>query len=270
MVPPAGSPLRAIAIVPARLSSTRLPRKMLLRDTGRYLFEHTVRNIARSPRIDRVLLATDSDEIVTAAAEVGIEAVMTSAAHRSGTDRVHEAAEILSARGEGPWDVIVNVQGDEPDLPGVDVETLIDAFADPAVELATLYAAVESEREALDPSVVKVVRDAAGNALYFSRAPIPSLDHPSRPSSLEDGLRALRRHIGVYAFRPDALDRFCSLAPGTLEQAESLEQLRWIEAGRPLRVVEASQTTVGIDTPEHYALFVERHQSPNSVETNTP
>jgi len=264
---PPGRIPSAVAIVPARLGSTRLPRKMLLRDTGRYLFEHTVRNVERSPFVERVVLATDSEEIVAAAREVGLEALLTSPEHPSGTDRVHEAVEQLAARKEGTFEVVVNVQGDEPELPLRDLETLVLAFADPAVDMATLRARIVRDEDARDPSVVKVVVDAAGNALYFSRSPIPSLDHPSRPMQRNaPGLAGMRRHVGVYAYRPRALARFCALPPGALERTESLEQLRWLEAGGKIRVLEASGQTVGIDTAEHYALFVERQKQPGPLE----
>ncbi|MEW6074334.1 MAG: 3-deoxy-manno-octulosonate cytidylyltransferase [Planctomycetota bacterium] len=246
----------ALAVVPARLGSTRLPRKMLLRDTGRYLFEHTVRNAERCALLERVVLATDSAEIMRAAQEVGVTAIATSPDHPSGTDRVAEAHRSLLAAGEGPWDVVVNVQGDEPELPPADLELLIGAFAEAAVEIATLSAPIATREEALDPGIVKVVTDARGEALYFSRSPIPSLDHPSRPMAPgAPGLAGLRRHLGVYAFRPTALAFFCALPRGGLEATESLEQLRWLEAGRRMRVLPASRLTLGIDTAEHYAAF---------------
>lgn len=240
---------RALAVVPARIGSTRLPRKMLLRETGRYLFEHTVGSLEQVPELARVVLATDSDEILAAAREVGIEALATSPLHPSGTDRVHEAWRLLAARGEGPFDVVVNVQGDEPELPARDVSLLLSAFADPEVELATLAAPVRTRAEAEDPSVVKVVCDAAGDALYFSRAPIPA-----RGASA-GGEPVRLRHVGVYAFRPAALERFCALPPGRLERAESLEQLRWLEGGGRIRVLEVAHAPPGIDTHEHYEAF---------------
>ena len=258
---------RALAIVPARLGSTRMPRKMLRRETGRYLFEHTVRNTERATSIERVVLATDADEIVRAAAEVGVEVVLTSTDHPSGTDRVHEAWNILAQRGDADFDVVVNVQGDEPDLPLADLDLLVAAFADDEVEIATLSAPVTAREEALDPSVVKVVRDARGDALYFSRAAVPSFEHPSRPMRAgAPGLRAVERHIGVYGFRPDALARFCALPQGALEATENLEQLRWLEAGRRMRVLAASETTYGIDTEEDYAAFVARTRNENEGE----
>jgi 3-deoxy-manno-octulosonate cytidylyltransferase (CMP-KDO synthetase) len=263
---------RALAIVPARLGSTRLPGKMLLRETGRYLFEHTVRNTQTCPAIERVLLATDSQEILDAAAEVGIEALATSDRHVSGTDRVHEAWRVLSERGEGPWDVVVNIQGDEPELPEADLALLVGAFADPAVEIATLCAPLSCQEDALDPSVVKVVVDRSGDALYFSRSAIPSLHHPSRPMHPDSpGWRGLKRHIGGYAFRPHALTRFCELSTGTLEATESLEQLRWLENGGKMRVIQASQLTTGIDTREQYEAFLGRLSSGKPLQqSHTP
>ncbi len=243
---------RALAIVPARLGSSRLPRKVLLRETGAYLFEHTVRNAERSPAIERVVLATDSDEVEKAARSVDVEAIPTSPDHSSGTDRVREAYDVLAAREGARWPVVVNVQADEPELEPEHLSALIRAFADPEVELATLAAPV-AEGEAEDPAAVKVVTGAGGDALYFSRSPIPSVSH-GRGGALAPVLR----HVGVYAFRPEALAAFCDLPPGRLEVTESLEQLRWLEVGRPLRVLRIAAAPPGIDTPEDYRAFVER------------
>ncbi len=252
-LPRAGRALRALALVPARLSSTRLPRKMLLRESGRYLFEHTVRAVQASRAIERVCLATDSEEIGRAAAEVGIEAVLTSPELASGTERVHAAHELLSGRGLGPWDVVVNVQGDEPELPGESLDPLVQAFADPSVELASLCTPLAAE-EAADPSIVKVVLDGRGDALYFSRAPIPGTAAGQRASGH-------LRHVGVYAFRPQALRRFSALPRGRLEALEGLEQLRWLEAGGKIRMLETPHVAVGIDTAEHYARFLVRQRA---------
>ncbi|NOT31049.1 MAG: 3-deoxy-manno-octulosonate cytidylyltransferase [Planctomycetes bacterium] len=251
--------LRALAVVPARLGSSRLARKMLLRDSGRYLFEHTVLGVRRARALARVVLATDSTEILAAAHEVGIEALLTSSAHASGTDRVHEAFELLLARGEGPFDVVLNVQGDEPEVLGETLDPLIGAFAAPEVELATLCTPLPDERDAQDPSIVKVVLDSNGDALYFSRAPIPGL----APTLRAHAPAPFQRHVGVYAFRPAALRRFCSLPRGVLEARESLEQLRWLEAGLRIRVLATATGSVGIDTPEHYAQFLVRERSRN-------
>lgn len=255
---------RAVAIVPARLGSTRLARKMLLCETGLYLFEHTARRALACPAIERVVVATDSDEVLAAAAEVGLEALATSERHRSGTDRVEEAARILAKRGEGGFDVIVNVQGDEAELPPEDLSTLLAAFLDPAVELATLAAPLESESALADPNVVKVVCDRAGDALYFTRAAVGRhAAHAGGGTSLDHAAH----HVGVYAFRPGALERFCALPPGRLERAENLEQLRWLEAGGRIRVLPASRAGSGIDTEEQYRAFVARTRVSNPAST---
>ena len=251
---PSGA-LRAVAIVPARLGSTRLPRKVLLRDTGRYLFEATVRNAEGARSLERVVLATDSAEVARAAREVGVEALETDPACPSGTDRVRAALAKLLAAGEGPWDVVLNVQGDEPELDPADLDRLVASFADPAVELATLAAPLEDPEEARQTSVVKVVCDAAGDALYFSRAAVPCGAH-ARPGA--DPRGALRRHVGVYAFRPAALERFCALRSSRLEAIENLEQLRWLEAGGRIRVLSVARAPRGIDTPEDYAAYAAR------------
>jgi 3-deoxy-manno-octulosonate cytidylyltransferase (CMP-KDO synthetase) len=257
--PREGERLRALAIVPARLGSRRLARKMLLDDTGAPLFEHTARNVLRCRVIQRVVVATDAEQVLECARAAGLEAVATRADHASGTDRCEEALSIVGAQG---WDVVANVQGDEPELDPADLERLVAAFADPGVELATLAGPLAQDDHAR-PQVVKVVRDARGDALYFSRAPIPY-----RPAAGEEAAYAradapawstqAHRHVGVYAFRPAALRAFCALPRGALEALENLEQLRWLEAGRRMRVVEAKSVPLGIDTREDYDAFVER------------
>lgn len=247
--------LRAVVIVPARLGSTRLARKMLLRDTGQYLFEATARNAARARSVEAVVLAVDAPELLSAAREVGLEAVETDPAHQSGTDRVREAYARLVDAGRGPFDVVLNVQGDEPELEPADLDRLLAAFEDAAVELATLAGPLENDAEFASPSVVKVVTDARGDALYFTRAPVPAAPHP-RPGTELRGAR--RRHVGVYAFRPAALERFCALPVGRLEALENLEQLRWLEAGGRIRVVDVPRVPRGIDTAEDYAAYVAR------------
>ncbi len=256
---PPPSRTRAVAIVPARLGSTRMQRKMLRRDTGQYLFEHTVRNAERAGSLDAVHLATDSEEIAAAAREVGVSVVMTSAELRSGSDRVHAALGILREREGLEWDVVVNVQGDEPELPPEALDELVAAFADPAVEMATLACPLADPRELADPNVVKVVTDARGRALYFSRAPIPARAHPDAGAgSAADDPPGLR-HVGVYAFRPAALARFCGLPAGRLERVESLEQLRWLEAGGSIDVRLLERAPRDINTEEQYREFAARH-----------
>jgi len=245
-------PVRAIALIPARLASTRLPRKMLLEETGLPLVVHTARNVAASGLFARVAVAVDADEVEQAVRVHGFEAIRTRVEHPSGTDRVREAWELLAAGGEHA-DVLVGVQGDEPDLEADDLARLVAAFADPAVEMATLCAPLDDARAFEAGSVVKVVRDTRGDALYFSRAPIPAAGHDRG-----DARAPILRHVGVYAYRPKALVRFTELPRGVLEQRESLEQLRWLEAGFRMRVVDARRAPRGIDTLEDYRAFVTR------------
>ena len=246
-----------LVVVPARLSSTRLPRKMLLRETGQYLFEHTARNALRAERVRAVWVAVDDASVAEAATEVGLRALETDPAHPSGTDRVREAAQKLRESGAlEERDIVVNVQGDEPELAPGDLDALLAAFEDPEVDIATLWAPIGSAREAEDPASVKLVLDARGRALYFSRSRLPSLAHPS--AQADPSAPHGRRHVGVYAFRLAALERCCALAVGRLERAEGLEQLRWLEAGESIHVLEASAAPPGIDTADDYAAFVQR------------
>lgn len=232
---------------------------MLLRETGRYLFEHTVTNLRNAKSLCRIVLATDCAQILEAAESVGIETILTSERHPSGTDRIHEALHGLLERGNSPWDVILNVQGDEPELPVRDVDRLVLAFRDPEVELATLGRPMRSGEDVSDPNLVKVVVDQNRDAIYFSRSRIPFQANPPSPARGEiRELPSLRCHIGVYAFRPSALDRFCSLPTGHLEKTENLEQLRWLENGGRIRVVDSAHAAKGIDTREDYVSFRDR------------
>lgn len=262
-----GEPPRAWALIPARLGSTRLPRKMLLDATGLPLCVHSARNAAAAGTFERVALAVDHAELLDSAARHGIEAVLTSPEHQSGTDRILEAYRRLAAGLEPAElpEVLVNVQGDEPELDPADLAALVRRLADPEVQLATLFTPLTNAGELERPEVVKLVASRAGRALYFSRAPIPARGHGPGPSlgsaadpALEPGL--FKRHIGVYAFRPASLERFCALPQSALECIERLEQLRWLEDGGAIHLLAASRPTRGIDTAEDYAAFVERQR----------
>ena len=251
---------RALAIIPARLSSSRLARKMLLEAHGLPLFAHTVRNARASGAFARVVLATDAPEILERARALSIEAVLTRADHTSGTDRVHEAWRALAAAGERA-EVVVNVQGDEPELDPRDLAALVAAFCEAGVRAATLAVALEDAALAASPHVVKVVVDRRGDALYFSRAAIPASGHAGADSGRETHKTVHQRHVGVYAFAPAALEQFCALPRGVYEMRENLEQLRWLEAGEKMRVVAATRVPEGIDTQADFERFVERLHS---------
>ncbi len=228
--------MKAIAIIPARLASTRLARKMLRPIAGEPLVGHVYRAVRASPLLEDVIIATDSEEIMALCRQQGWNARMTSNQHRSGTERVQEVSNSVGA------DVYVNVQGDEPMTRPEHIATLLEIMRDPAVEVGTLMTPA-AEVDINNPSAVKVVTDAEGRALYFSRATIP------HDRDAAGGSRCFK-HLGFYAYRKPALDRFCSLPESGLERSERLEQLRFLENGIPIHVAETPFDTVGVDTEE--------------------
>lgn len=231
----------AVAVIPARWASSRFPGKPVAELAGEPMIVHVVRRAREAAAVDHVIVATDDRRIADAAASAGAEAVMTGD-HPSGTDRVAAA---VSGRTE--WKVIVNLQGDEPLLNGENIDVLVAGLlAEPGVGISTLCRPLEKER-ARDPNAVKVVRDARRRALYFSRSPIP---YP-RDAAMAERLWAL--HLGIYGFRCEALAEFVALPPSDLERAEALEQLRALENGLPILVLDAPHPAIGVDTPEDLA-----------------
>ncbi len=243
--------MRTLIVIPARYGAIRLPGKPLLRDTGRYLVQHVYEQARGSRLAGRVVVATDDQRICLACEEFGAETVLTPAACPSGTDRVAAAVRALPGT---PFELVVNVQGDEPEMAPGNVDALIDLMARTDAPMGTL--AVESERreEWTSSAAVKVVRDGAARALYFSRAPIPH-----RRGAGDSGFPGrFLKHLGIYAYRRGFLDTIVTLPPSPLEQTEMLEQLRVLEAGFPIAVGIAVSDSNGIDTPEQYAAFVAR------------
>ena len=229
--------MNAVAVIPARYASTRLPGKPLLDICGKPLIQHVWETVSRARGLDEVVVATDDMRIAHAVQAFGGKVCMTSPDCRSGSDRVREVAASLAA------DVYVNVQGDEPLLEASAIERLRDVFTeDASVQVATLCSRI-SEEQARSPHQVKVVRDHAGNALYFSRAPLPFVRESGESTEFLG-------HVGIYAYRTDALRGFASLPFSPLERAEKLEQLRFLQAGIPVRVLEVPPMGVGVDTPE--------------------
>jgi 3-deoxy-manno-octulosonate cytidylyltransferase (CMP-KDO synthetase) len=239
----------AVVVIPARMASTRLPGKPLLRRTGKYLVQHTWEQARRVRGASAVVVATDDQRVADAVRGFGGEAVMTSPDCPSGTDRVAEAV------AERTEDLVVNVQGDEPEFDVASVEALLEAMrGDPSLPLGTL-AVVASDEERERPSAVKVVVDREGDALYFSRSAIP-FHRDLRPG--ETPVPPVLRHVGIYVFRREAVRAFARLSPTPLEQAEKLEQLRALEHGWRIRVLTGRRAPPGIDTPEDYESFVRR------------
>ncbi len=235
-------PRRVLAIIPARLGSERLPRKPLHLLAGRPLIEWVWRRVRGFPALDRVIVATDSEEVVAACRAMGAEVALTSPDHTSGTER---AAELMSGPEYAGYDVVVNVQGDEPFIAEEQVvraAELTDRF-----DVGTVATPVRTLSAWRDPAVVKVVRGEDGRALYFSRAPIPHV-RGREPTAEELGSPDFLRHIGVYAYTPAALARWVRHPAGALERLERLEQLRALAAGLTVGVGLVAETEGGVDT----------------------
>ncbi|MBR1122946.1 3-deoxy-manno-octulosonate cytidylyltransferase [Bradyrhizobium lablabi] len=229
---------RALVLIPARMAATRLPGKPLLDIAGLPMIVHVLRR-AEAAGIGRVAVATDTPEIAAAVQAHGGEAVMTRADHPSGSDRIFEAVEILDPGRK--IEIVVNLQGDFPTISPGNIRDVLPPLADPAVDIATLAAEIHTEEEALNPNVVKAVGSPIGGrrlrALYFTRATAPTGDGPRY------------HHIGLYAYRRAALERFVALPPSPLEKQEKLEQLRALEAGMRIDVTIVDTVPRGVDTP---------------------
>ncbi len=228
-------PMKVIAVIPARLASTRLPRKMLRQIAGIPLLARVYAGVRQCSLLDQVIVATDSEEILRFCEKNGFVAHLTSGSHKSGTERVHEISTAIRA------DVYLNIQGDEPMTRPEHIDALIAIMSGAGVQVGTLKT-LAAEVDIANPSAVKVVTDAAGRALYFSRATIP---HD------RDGIRPqYYKHLGFYGYRKDALDKFVHWPESALERSERLEQLRFLENGIPICVGETPFDTVGIDTED--------------------
>ena len=234
---------KVVVVIPARYGSTRLPGKPLVMLAGKPMIQRVYERAKLAKRADQVIVATDDERIVKAVEEFGGEARLTRPDHRTGTERVAEVA----AHVEG--DVIVNVQGDEPLLDPAAVDTAVTSLLEePQASIATVATPIQKPGDIMDPNVVKTVLDFEGNALYFSRAPIPWVR--------DSGSKVLARHLkhlGLYVFQRDMLLEYPTLPPGELERIEQLEQLRWMENGWKIRVAEVEHDAVSVDVPEDVA-----------------
>jgi 3-deoxy-manno-octulosonate cytidylyltransferase (CMP-KDO synthetase) len=245
--------MEIVAVIPARFASTRLPGKPLLSATGRPLIQHVYEAARRAKRLNRIIVATDDTRIAEAVTAFGGEVVMTRADHATGTDRVAEVAlGLMTTR------VIVNLQGDEPEVSGTALDCVVELLdQDPEAPMATLATPIRSESVYRDPACVKVVCSERGRALYFSRSPIPFYrDGFPDPATAPRPLGYL--HLGLYAYRRDFLLRLASIPSSRWEAAEKLEQLRVLDAGYPIAVGVVDEPSIGIDTPEDYHRFVAR------------
>lgn len=246
-------PSTSYIVIPARLASTRLPRKLLLRETGKPLIQHTYEAALRACRPEGVCVAADHDEILNAVRAFGGRAELTNPDCASGTDRVAELASRLSDA-----DIIVNVQGDEPELAGESIDEAIRVLEEqPDVPMSTLATPIRDRQKLMATSCVKVVVDRRCRALYFSRSPIP-FAREWRNELLDADPPLFLQHIGLYAYRREFLLRLAQLPPSSMEQVEKLEQLRVLEAGYPIAVAIVPRAATGIDTPQDYHAFVQR------------
>lgn len=248
----AGVYMSVAAIIPARYASTRFPGKPLANATGRYLIQHVYERASQAPSVDLCIVATDDERIAAAVRSFGGRAVMTRPDHASGTDRIAEVVRGLPA---GEAEIVLNVQGDEPEIEPQALERLVARLrAAPDCPMATLACPFPADADPRDPNCVKVVHNAAGRALYFSRSPIP---YP-REEGEAAGAGCSLLHLGVYAYRRDFLLRLASWPPGRLERIERLEQLRVLENGCEIAVEVIERAFAGVDTPADYERFVAR------------
>lgn len=264
--------MTTVAVIPARYASARFPGKPLANETGKYLIQHVYERASQAKRIDRVIVGTDDARIVSGVASFGGEVRLTRDDHPTGTARV---AEVMDTLGLAPSDVVLNVQGDEPELdPKILDELVVSLEQAPHQDgIATLAAPFDDDGPAsgpgspLDPNCVKVVVGSDGRAMYFSRSLIP---YPRDTQGVVDKPSRWLLHLGVYAFRVDTLRRISGLRSGSAahrhfggaDAAESLEQLDWLERGLSIRVVRVAHAHAGVDTPDEYAAFVRRMNAP--------
>jgi 3-deoxy-manno-octulosonate cytidylyltransferase (CMP-KDO synthetase) len=245
-----------VIIIPARLASTRLPRKLLLDETGKPLIQHTVEAAKTSRSAERVIVAADDQELVSCVENFGGEAWLTDSRHPCGTDRIAEVAAKLP-----DYDLIVNVQGDEPELAGSAIDLAISVFSErPEAQMATLATPIRDRASLESPHCVKVVTDQENRALYFSRAPIPFV-RDWDDGCLSHQPACFLQHIGLYVYRREFLLEISKAPPCVNEKLESLEQLRALYRGVPIHVRRIDHSARGIDTPEDYRAFVRRNAS---------
>jgi 3-deoxy-manno-octulosonate cytidylyltransferase (CMP-KDO synthetase) len=235
--------MNVVAVIPARYDSTRFPGKPLAPIAGKPMVQHVFERAKAAQRVGRVVIATDDERILRAVAEFGGDAVMTRSDHRSGTERMAEVATQIEA------DIYVNVQGDEPLMDPAAIDAVVAALEeDDSVKVGTVCVPVAEPAQIMDPNVVKVVVDFQGDALYFTRAPVPWVRDEKQAVG-----QFHRKHLGLYAYRRETLLEFPTLPPGDLEKLEQLEQLRLLENGYRIRVVETERDSIGVDVEQDIA-----------------
>lgn len=227
-----------LAVIPARYASTRFPGKPLVDVQGKPMIQRVYESVIKSDLFTEVVVATDDERIVKVAESFGAKVVLTSKEHESGTDRCGEVIQLL----QNEFDIVVNIQGDEPMVNPLQLKELVDVFKNPQAQIATLKSFITNEEDIANPNVVKVVTSKDGKALYFSRSTIPY--------NRNNTVVPYFKHIGLYAYTSDTLKKITQLSLGELEKFESLEQLRWLENGYNIYVAVSNFKNIGIDTPE--------------------
>ena len=231
------------AVIPARYASTRFPGKPLALIKGKSMLQRVYEQANHSTSLFEIIIATDHDAIALHANSFGAKVVMTSPHHASGTDRIAEVMDLINP----PCDIVINIQGDEPFIDPEQINKLCAAFEDTHVDIATMAKPITESSDYLNSNVVKVVMSLSGNALYFSRSPIPHFRNGTESETLP---QPVYKHLGMYAYRKSVLKKISMLQVSSLETAEQLEQLRWLENGFVIRAVITHQETIAIDTPE--------------------
>jgi 3-deoxy-manno-octulosonate cytidylyltransferase (CMP-KDO synthetase) len=240
--------MRVLGVIPARYASSRFPGKPLVMIDGKSMLQRVYEQASKCKTIDRVLVATDDTRIMEHVLGFGGEVMMTSGSHASGTERIGEVMHHYEESGDERFDIVVNIQGDEPQLNPEQINLVLDCFSDPTVQISTLMKLITVQEDVHNSNVVKVVVNSSSEALYFSRSAIPYVRDYKQTEWIES--QDFFKHIGLYAYRTDVLKQILLLPPGTLEKAESLEQLRWLENGFRIKVIPTFFETVSIDTPE--------------------
>ena len=245
--------MKVVGIIPARYGSSRFPGKPLAMIKGKTMIQRVCEQAWKS-KLDAVVVATDDIRIADEVLQFGGKYVMTDPRHQSGTDRCCEALEIL----EEQYDAVINIQGDEPFIDPKHIDLLVDMISRDDTKLASLVKRIDNEEELFSSNKVKVVMDKSGNALYFSRNPIPYMRNVAREKWLKKG--RFFQHLGIYAYKAEALRQIATMQPSALELAESLEQLRWLENGLAIRMAVVEAGSLAIDSPDDLAKAIEMAQ----------
>lgn len=243
--------MKAVGIIPSRYASTRFPGKPLIDIKGKTMIRRVYEQAKQSHMLSAVFVATDDQRIIDEVESFAGDAIMTSSRHPSGTDRCFE---VLEKIGKDKYDVVVNIQGDEPFIHPEQINKVLKSFENKQVQISTLAHKIMENKDLHNPSIVKIARKVNGEALYFSRSVIPFIREPGHEDWTK--LNPFLKHIGIYAYRSDILEQLVKLPASSLEKAESLEQLRWLENGYTLMVEVTDQESFPVDTPEDLKRFI--------------